>query len=151
MRFSLFSDAFGQRYQEQVVTGRLKEHYEYWENELNASRFVLNVIKHGYSLPLKSELPSFYAKNNASSLKHKGFVEKAIYDLIENNCVQEVDTPPFCVNPLAVAEKGKLRLVLDLRHVSDYLHVEKFRYEDLRTFSDMAEKNLNFEMVSSSI
>ena len=39
--------------------------------------------------------------------------------LLSNGCVVEYDVPPFCVNPLTVAEGKKLRLVFDLRHVNN--------------------------------
>jgi hypothetical protein len=41
---------------------------------------------------------------------------------------------PVTVNALSVAtkEKGKHRLVLDLRNINPILHVPKFRYEDIK-------------------
>ena len=78
------------------------------------------------------------APNNMSSIKHRDFVETSIDELLRRFCIQEADTPPFCSNPLTVAESaGKLRLVLDLRHVNNYICPEKFRYEDLQTFSEL--------------
>ena len=41
------------------------------------------------------------------------------------------------VNPLTVAEGKKLRLVIDLREVNKYLVKPKFRYEDLRSLSEV--------------
>ena len=48
---------------------------------------------------------------------------------------------PKCCNPLTVADKNsKLRLVLDLRHVNQYVNVNKVRYEDLSTFAEIFEE-----------
>ena len=110
-----------------MAAGKIEACFEYWQNELQAPPFVLNVVKNGYSLPFDSTPESSYAKNNASSLKHKKFVETSINELIKNKCIEEVSEVPYCVNPLTVAEGEKLRLVLDLRHVNKHLKVQKFR------------------------
>ena len=44
------------------VAGKMQKHYDYWEGELEASPFVLSMIKHGYRLPFSSTPPSFAAK-----------------------------------------------------------------------------------------
>ena len=51
-----------------------------------------------------------------------------------------VHEPPFCVNPLAVAEGKKLRLVIDLRHVNCTLVRFKFKYEDRRSLSQVLQE-----------
>lgn len=50
-------------------------------------------------------------------------------------------SPPHCVNPLTVAEGKRLRLVIDLRHVNEFLVKPKFKYKDLRSFSQVVEPN----------
>ena len=122
------------------VKGRLKEHLYFWKNNLEASSFVLNIINHGYILPFSSVPPPFYAKNNLSSLKHHDFVDKAILELVGKRLVKEVSLRPYCCNPLTVAEGKKLRLVLDLRHVNQYLMLTKFKYEDLKTIAEMLDE-----------
>ena len=46
------------------------------------------------------------------------------------------------VNPLTVAysKSGKPRLVLDCRHINEYLHTFKFKYEDIKVAEAMFEK-----------
>ena len=46
-----------------------------------------------------------------------------------------VTRPPLVVNPLSVAtnDRGKKRLVLDLRHINPHLHKFKFKCEDVDT------------------
>ena len=48
-------------------------------------------------------------------------------------CITEVFVPPAVVNPLSLSiqNSGKKRLILDLRHVNQYLFKFKFRCEDV--------------------
>ena len=68
-------------------------------------------------------------------------MEKAILELLQNHFITELSQRAYCSNPLTVATKGKLRLVLDLRHVNQYLRLKSFRYEDLRTWTEVFERN----------
>ena len=122
------------------VKGRLKPGIEFWSNTLDASDFVLRSIREGYRIPFSCYPVPCYLKNNKYSLSHSQFVRDAISELLSNGCIIEQNFPPFCVNPLTVAEGKKLRLVLDLRHVNSYLVKLKFKYEDLRSLSQMLEQ-----------
>ena len=119
----------------------LRQHVSYWEEYLNPSQFVLSILRHGYTLPFHTMPSAFCAKNNASSLRHKDFVSNAITDLLNAGFVTELSEPAFCCNPLTVADKGPLRLVLDLRHVNAHLSLTSFRYEGLKTVSELFELN----------
>ena len=125
----------------QSVVGNLYKCQEFWEKELETSPYVLGIIKNGYRLPLKKLPTKFFAKNNASALKHKKFVEKSIQELLLQGCIEEVQEIPHCCNPLTVAEGNKLRLVLDLRHVNKSLDYPKFKYENLKVASEHLEKD----------
>jgi len=124
-----------------TVVGRLKKHSKFWKETLKPTSFIQNVVDFGYFIPFTSPPPAFAAKNNASSLRHSDFVEKAISTLLENSCIVELNSVPYCCNPLTVAERPKLRLVIDLRHVNKYVIKNKFRYEDLKTLSELFEQN----------
>jgi len=63
------------------VAGKISTCSEFWRNQLDASPFVLNIVDNGYYLPLKSEPPPFQARNNASSLRHRDFVEESLPQL----------------------------------------------------------------------
>ena len=106
---------------ETLIAGRINKNYEIWKEELEASPFVLNIVKNGYTLPFTCNPPPCSLKNNRSSQRNRSFVESSIFELLKNKCIEEVNEPPFCINPLSVAEGKKLRLVLDLRHVNKYL------------------------------
>ena len=123
------------------VKGRLKSHYEFWESVLDASQFATSMIREGYRLPFSEYPTPCFLKNNRSAFKHLEFVVKAIEELLCNNCVIEHEFPPYCVNPLTVAEGKKLRLVIDLRHVNAFVSKVEFKYEDLRSLSQVLEEN----------
>ena len=59
---------------------------------------------------------------------------------------------PKSCNPLTVAQKNsKLRLVLDLRHVNQYVRLQKMKYEDLRTFAEIFDQGdyfITFDLTS---
>ena len=126
------------------VAGNIHKKGRFWRETLKASKFVTNIINDGYRLPFIEFCPPFAAKNNASSLKHPEFVSEAIQKLLDANCVKEVDNIPHCCNPLTVAGKEKLRLVLDLRHVNEYLRHCKFRYENLKTLEKIFDREFYF-------
>ena len=133
------------------VAGGIKSCEKFWHEELKAPVFVQNILKFGYFLPFKQYPPPCTERNNASSLKERKFVEDSIRKLLLSGCIEQVSEKPYCVNPLTVAEGKKLRLVLDLRNVNKYLNVDKFKYENLTTISDILEKGdffINFDLKS---
>ena len=92
------------------VAGKIQGYSTFWEKELKASKFALGIVREGYKIPFESEPPAFFAKNNTSSLKNQAFVRESIEKLLENGCIEKVTEPPYCINPLTVAERNsKLR------------------------------------------
>ena len=112
------------------VKGRLKSSPNFWVETLDASDFVLDMIRRGYRLPFAQYPPECFLKNNRSALQHPEFVAEAITELLSNGYIVEHIVPPFFVNPLTVAEGKKLRLVTGLRHVNSCLVKHRFKYED---------------------
>ena len=133
------------------VKASLRTNIPFWEEQLKPSPFVLNVLKRGYLLPLTQVPRSFHAKNNQSAYRHVAFVGEAIEKLLRNRFVDELSRPLHCCNPLTVADKGKLRLVLDLRHVNAYINLQKFKCENLRTVAELFYENdffIRFDLTS---
>ena len=64
---------------------------------------------------------------------------QATCELLESDCIVEHSAPPFCINPLSVVKGKKFRLVIDLRHVNNFLVRFNFKYEDLRSLSQVLE------------
>ena len=74
-------------------------------------------------------LPYIFRKIQSSAHHNADFVE-----LLQNRCVRKILYRPHICNPLSVVSNstGKLRLVLNLRYLNQFLLKEKFKYEDLR-------------------
>ena len=100
------------------VRGRLRKPIQFWR-EIDAPRFIVDTIKFGYKLPLLQIPPPFVSTNNNLELRESEFVESAISELLNLECITEVFAPPTVINPLSVSiqKSGKKRLILDLRHV----------------------------------
>ena len=81
--------------------------------------------------------------NHNSTATHNEFVNEAIENLVKNRCVALVNDRPYVCTPLSVVSNssGKLRLVLNLKYLNQFLHVLSFKYEDLRTAALMFEVN----------
>jgi hypothetical protein len=127
---------------DQVVKNRLTSHSEFWEKTLYSSELVLSTIKYGYVIPFVQDPPPKILENNKSAFNNDEFVVKAINELLCTGCIVEVTDIPFVVNPLTVSisEKGKQRLVLDLRHVNEYVLKEKIKFEGINEAKNYAKK-----------
>ena len=115
------------------VEGRLARCQNFWFTKLNCPLFVKCVLRYGYTLPLKAFPATTLFSNNRSALRNSDFVQDAIEKILKNRCIVETVFPPHVVNPLSLSEGKKLRLVLDLRYVNQFLQKQSFRYEDLKT------------------
>ena len=113
------------------MNGRLVKCFDFWKTELKANSFILDVISNGYQIPFIEEPSPVFLKNNRSALVHEEFVRNEICSLLQKHCIKEVDEPPFCVNPLTVSinSSDKKRLVLDLRHVNQFIQPLKIKFE----------------------
>ena len=128
------------------VQGRLKKCLSFWENELDPAPWIISCIRERYKLPLRS-LPGKYGMpNQQSALDHKGFVLQALEELEWNRCIVKVQESPQVCSHLSVASnrQGKLWLVLNLHYLNQFLWVDKFKYEDLRTAMLMFQKMITF-------
>ena len=124
------------------VQGRLGQSLSFWEDTLDPAPWIISCIREGYKFPLRS-IPDRYRKpNQQSALSHQQFVEQAIQELDENRCVVKVQEIPHICSPLSVVAnaQGKLRLVLNLRYLNQFLWTDRFKYEDLRVAMLMFQK-----------
>ena len=78
--------------------------------------------------------PSVKLRNNKSARDNPTFVTEQISVLLKKGVVSNVLTKTLVVNPLTVTYNrvGKLRLVLDCRHINPFLHVFKIKYDDIK-------------------
>ena len=109
-----------------VIFDRLKSALPYWRDVIKAPPSVLNVIEAGYRIDFVTTPPSSSFPNNKSALRNSEFVTQAVTELLDLNVIQEVEEIPYFCSPLSVAENGKkLRLILDLSILNEYIVAEK--------------------------
>ena len=114
------------------VRGRLGEFVDFWRT-LEVSQFVLNVIMQGYKIPF-FQLPTPFAKrNNTSARENNDFVSQTVNNLLRLDLIEELACKPHIINPPSVSTRisGRQRLILDLRHVNQFMYKQKFKCEDL--------------------
>jgi len=124
------------------VQGRLKRNILFWSKVLMAPAPVIDWIQNGYRLPLQFMPTPFEQGNHKSTLDHIDFVTESVQELLNNRCVREVVAKPTICSPLSVVanHSGKYRLVLNLRHLNQFLRKDHFKYEDLRIATLMFER-----------
>ena len=122
------------------IAGRLEKFYEKWK-AVTDDLYILKVVKEGYRLPLKESPPHVVLNNNKSARDNMSFVQEEVDRLEKSGVVTHVEEVPNVVNPLTVAysRKGKPRLVLDCRHINQFMHTFKYKYEDIKVAEDMFE------------
>ena len=116
-----------------TVQGRLREHSKIWLSNLEASEFVKQIVQFGYHIPFLALPAPIFRFNHQSALQNEEFVSSAIVELVKGGCVVPCSECPLVCNLLSVVQNdsGKLRLVVDLRCVNQYLPDQKFKYEGL--------------------
>ena len=109
--------------------GRLKLCKSKWQ-EATDSKYIIDIVEHGNKLPLKQLPASIILKNNKSARENMSFVQEEIQTLLAKGVISKSDKVPYTVNPLTVAynRNGKLRLVLDCRHINKFLHLLSPRF-----------------------
>ncbi|RCN25006.1 reverse transcriptase, partial [Ancylostoma caninum] len=107
------------------------DHISMWE-ALEPSTLVLDTIRHGYSIPFDKapEPPISVCDNNKSARDNASFVEDAITELLQTGVSR-------FVSPLSVVKGKKMRLVLDLSLLKEFVAKEKVKFEDMATVMPM--------------
>ena len=102
------------------VKVRLRKSAKFWINDLQASKFVNDIVTSGYRLPFLAFPPAVCANNHKSAFENSTFVSKTIQELVETGCAGVVHDCLAVCSPLQVVvnAKGKCRLVIDLRNIN---------------------------------
>ena len=125
------------------VQGRLKQNLVFWKETLQAPPPILDCIEYGYRLPLRFLPPTHEQSNHRAAMQHCVFVNEAVNKLVANRCAIEVNKKPYLCSLLLVVKNpsGKLRLVLNLKYLNQFLNKDSFKYEDLRIAALMFEQH----------
>ena len=130
------------------VKSKLFRSIQHWQS-LGAPDFILSVIRNGYKIPFISTPPPRRFTNNASDLKEADFVNAAILELLHDNRVEEIISPPDIVNPLSVSVQpnGKKRLILDLRHINLHVYKQKLSARICTPLKTLLQKTFLFSLL----
>ena len=125
----------------------------FWKNVLCVTPYISDIIEFGLKIPFLQTPTPIFCKNNLSARNHSEFVEKAIGELLEASCIKEFKTRPYCVNPLTVSmnSSGKGRLILDLRHVNNFVEKQKIKFEGCKqalSYAHKGNKMVKFDLKS---
>ena len=92
--------------------GRLKHSIDFWKNTSKYD-FVIETINDGYNSLLKKAPNKTEFRSNMPAIQNSDFVNEALQELIESNCVTEVQNKPYIINLLSVSTNsgGKKRLI----------------------------------------
>ena len=84
-------------------------------------------------LPLLLPPPTYAGKNQSFAHHSADFVLSVITELLQNRYVQKIPYKPCICSSLSFVSNntGKLRLVLNLCYLNQFLLKNKFKYEDL--------------------
>ena len=75
---------------------------EFWQS-IGTLDLILDVIKEGYKISfISTPLPKHYS-NNASALREGDFVDQAIAELLADNRVEALSSPPVILNSFTVS------------------------------------------------
>ena len=88
-----------------TVQGRLKEYSTFWLSNLEASKFVKQIVQFGYRIPFLASPAPIFRFNHQSALQNEEFVSSAIVELENGDCdVPCSECPPVCKPPFGSAE-----------------------------------------------
>ena len=82
-------------------------------------------------------------ENHPMNEDERSFLVQEIKNLVASGSVRECKREDLTViNPLKVAKtRKKMRMILDLRYINKHLRSWTFKYEDLRTATNLFEKD----------
>ena len=118
-----------------IVKGRLRENFD--------EVCVDNINNHSSVIVNGRLLERKLFNNHASATNKSDFVSCEIDKLLMSGSLVEVGEHDISVSsPLSVAKysSGKPRLILDLYFINSHLRVPKFKYEDIRTASELFQQ-----------
>ena len=130
-----------------AVADRIRRGSAFWHEISDPRRdgVVLDWIDNGYKLEWGDDgyAPTMVSDKHPSAYQEHAFVDAQIAKMLESGAIAKVYKKPKVVNPLGTVPKsnGKLRLILDMRHVNKFMVDTSFRMEGLRDLQDIAYPN----------
>jgi Reverse transcriptase (RNA-dependent DNA polymerase) len=110
---------------------RLSRHWRFWTT-LNTPEWLLELIKHGVTVPFITMPTEINLSNNRSVLQPEKVpeVQKILTEYLAYGFIEKVDYKPWCVMPLQLKETSdKIALIYDMTRLNDYVEKSKFKLE----------------------
>jgi hypothetical protein len=108
---------------------------------MGAHDTVINWIKDGIQIPFHDTPHSFEIQNPSFSIKEKAFVNSEICELLLSGAIRKClpGEVPLCVSPIGCVpkKKDKFRLIVDLRHINEYVVAQSFQNENIDTVTQL--------------
>jgi len=94
---------------------------------------ITNWVTEGARIPFTNLPPPFFLKNHPMTAEQETFISQEIEKLLQSGTIMETDQATN-ISPLGAVPKknGKLRMILDLRLVNNYIQTPRFAMEDIR-------------------
>jgi len=97
------------------------------------NQLISNWVTQGAQIPFTSIPPRFSLNNHPMTPDQEDFISQEIEKLLQTGTIIETDQVTN-ISPLGAVPKknGKLRMILDLRRVNNYISTPRFAMEDIR-------------------
>jgi len=97
------------------------------------NQLISNWVTQGAQIPFTSIPPRFSLNNHRMTPDQEDFISQEIEKLLQTGTIIETDRVTN-ISPLGAVPKknGKLRMILDLRRVNNYISTPRFAMEDIR-------------------
>lgn len=135
-------------------TGAVAACLPFWDRICSADSYVPGWLRFGFPLKwLRGPATPSDSSNSASAKQASAFVSDSIRELVQAGAARVWGRRPTVVSPLSVVPKknGKLRLILDMRHVNAFLNVPSFKFErllDVEFISDLYDLMIGIDLTN---
>ena len=122
-------------------------HFSSW-TKITSDKWLLDIVKNGYSIEFESE-PSVsgYVNQSSFSKKEAGIISQEIEKLVNMDVLKSVvpRADQFLSNIFLVPKHdGGHRLILNLKHLNEFVEKHHFKMETLKTALSLVKPNAFF-------
>ena len=127
-----------------VKGGLLQSQIQTWK-EITNNKVILNTIENGYSLEFCRNPTNKVFQNTQTNSAEE--LEIIVQEYLEREIIEE-STEIFISSPFyLLKQKEKVRPILDLRYLNNYLKYNHFQMESLKTAATIMEKEIYFTKI----
>ena len=132
---------------ENFKAGSISLHFSSWV-EITSDKWLLDIVKNGYAIEFESEPESSgYCKRASFSKAETEIISHEIRKLVKMEVLKPVEpcTGQFLSNIFIVPKHdGGHRLILNLKHLNEFVEKHHFKMETLKTALSLVKPNAYF-------